>query len=116
MLVMVVFDILLTLNTKVYVHGALTSARDKILSHYISTMFITDLLTLIALSQGGYLSLLFVVRIVPLMRFVHRYKLEIVENQLYVAVIDLLIVLTRVLAIAHVFACCWYALGINEYR
>ena len=53
---------------------------------------------------------------IPLGKFIQRYKLEMVESQLSLAIVDLLIVFARVLAIAHIFSCCFFALGRHEYE
>ena len=109
-----IVEMLIQINCKVYVNGTQTSKRTKIIATYLKDDFVLDLICLIGLGLPGNWQVLFILKIFPLTKFVQRYKLELIQSQQLVAFIDLLIVFLRVLMIAHIFACLWYALGLQE--
>lgn len=109
-----IVDIIVKMNTVFYKNGLCVSDRAKIIQHYKSSLLIYDLISVVALifsfSKIPEVRQLKIFFFATFKNFRNFYK-KIRDEWKTGDVFDLIILMVRMIAIAHFIACMWHALG-----
>ena len=118
-IVVFVLDIFINFSSAYYENGQLVEKRKKIMKHYIKRGFIFDLFTIIGLVFGApnnfnfrFVSLLFCIQILSIKKRYAPIEEVIYFGQSY----DLILVMVKIVCMAHVFACLWHACSYYQYN
>lgn len=107
-----IIDIIINFNSSYYENGIIVTKRKKIINNYIKKGFGLDVLALLGLlfiffdsKQIKIFALIFLLQLISIKK---RY--EIIEEVIYFGELyELLLVVIKILCVAHLFACMWHA-------
>ena len=114
-----IVDIIINFNSSYYENGIIVVKRKKIINNYIRKGFSLDVLALIGLlfiffesKQIKIFSLIFLLQLISIKK---RY--EIIEEVIYFGELyELLLVVIKIVCVAHLFACMWHACSYYQDR
>ena len=114
-----VLDIIINLSSAYYENGQIVEKRKKIIKHYIKRGFFFDFFAIIGLVFGAlndfnfrFVSLLFCIQIFSIKK---RYA-PIEEIIYFGRSYDLILVMVKIVCMAHIFACLWHACSYYQYN
>ncbi len=96
------------------------NVRSVIIQKYFSSSFLVDILTLVSLFEFKLmqynLSILFLLRIIYFSKIIDKIKLKFILKDNITPIINLLILLSKVVLLCHIFACSFHFIGDYELR
>lgn len=104
-------DILVQLNTMTFTNGRYTSSRTEIFFIYFKKLALVDVASVVFLSMQDFKIIGFFLRFYSCQRVINKIKQDIIYNEQLQALLELLILIWRVIIMAHLFACLWYFIG-----
>ena len=116
-------DILINLNTSVYIKGELIHDRKQIFKHYIHTLFIIDMISIFSIFlelnydenlNGFSASLVRSLILLKMFNFsiiIKKLKEMFYVNQWLQNILSLFSLIFRIILFSHLFACVWYYIG-----
>lgn len=102
-----IFDVLLKFNVSYYDHGNEIKFRKKIIVKYLKSGFIFDFLTLIGICSDpfSFWKLMVFFKIISVSHYIGLLRDLLIFNDFEEAVIKIMILISKILYIAHFFAC-----------
>ncbi|KAL4495875.1 hypothetical protein ABPG73_010943 [Tetrahymena malaccensis] len=114
-----IIEIVLKLNTSIYINSRLLVERQEIAFYYIKSKLIFDLLPLIIViydAQNTLVNIIIfskIINIISELNKFYKFLFRIVRQYYLILLINLII---KMFLIAHVLACIWYLLALYEYN
>ena len=107
-----VLDIVINCNTGYFEKGELVIMKSKIISRYMHRIYLIDLICLIIISlEFSNWSFIYFLKFFKIMKISEKFEELMVVDQFYFNVLSLILLLFRLIVVAHVGACVWHGLA-----
>ena len=108
------FDILINLNTAIFLNGRLMIERNVILKNYFKNGILFDILTCLCIFQlfpRTIFDLIFFIRIFKFRKIIKNLKIYLLADQKIQNIMNLFSLFFNIFLVSHIFACMWILIG-----
>ncbi|KAL4497609.1 hypothetical protein ABPG73_020706 [Tetrahymena malaccensis] len=114
------FEILLRMNTAIYINGLIINDRKEITKNYLQKLFWQDLFIVIPFMAGIYfqialLKLFVILRFFDILQLIQDIEDRIQFKNLQRGLFQLFKLMAFIMCLAHLIACAWNKIAIFEY-
>ncbi|KAL4510097.1 hypothetical protein ABPG72_010290 [Tetrahymena utriculariae] len=114
------FEILLRMNTAIYINGLIINDRKEITKNYLQKLFWQDLFIIIPFMAGIYfqiapLKLFVILRFFDILQLIQDIEDRIQFKNLQRGLFQLFKLMAFIMCLAHLIACAWNKIAIFEY-